>query len=171
MRAALDSFYDTLMALAAIAMVGCFVLVVLGIADRQLALGLRGLDAYAGYCIAAALFLALPGTLQRGEHIRVTLLLQKVPGRLQALLEGTCLVAGVALTLYLAWFACRLVWTSHMTHDISQSSDATALWIPQSAMALGCVGLAVAFLDAAAARWARHTFYRLGATGEAAHVE
>lgn len=173
MRQALDAFYDTLMALAAIALVACFVLVVLGIADRQFAFGLRGLDAYAGYCIAAALFLALPGTLQRGEHIRVTLVLQKVPARLQGLLEAWCLLAGVSLTLYLAWYACKLVWTSHLTHDVSPASDASPLWIPQVAMALGCVGLAVAFLDAAAARWARHAFFRAdaGAGAEAARVE
>lgn len=171
MRQALDSFYDTLMALAAVAMVACFVLVVLGIADRQLAIGLRGLDAYAGYCIAAALFLALPGTLQRGEHIRVTLLLQKVPPRLQGLLEAWCVLAGVSLTLYLAWYACKLVWTSYVTHDVSPSSDATAMWIPQVAMALGCVGLAVALLDAAAARWARHAFFRTDTTAEAARME
>jgi TRAP-type C4-dicarboxylate transport system permease small subunit len=171
MRQALDSFYDTLMALAAIAMVACFVVVMLGIADRQLALGLRGLDAYAGYCIAAALFLALPGTLQRGEHIRVTLLLQRVPKRLQGALEAWCLAAGMALTLYLAWYACRLVWMSHTTHDISQSSDATPLWIPQVAMALGCVGLAVAFLDAAVSRLTSAAFYQQDPSGEAAHVE
>ena len=79
MRRALDLFYGGLMALSAVAMAACFVCVMLGIADRQFAFGLRGLDAYAGYAIAAALFLALPGTLQKGEHIRVTLLLQRVP--------------------------------------------------------------------------------------------
>lgn len=170
MRQAFDSFYNTLMALAAVAMVGCFAVVMLGIADRQFGLGLRGLDAYAGYLIAAALFLALPGTLQRGEHIRVTLLLQHVPKRVQTALEVWCLAAGVALSLYLAWFACRLVWVSQTTHDVSPSSDATALWIPQIAMALGCVGLAVAFLDAAVSRLASTTFY-LDAGSEAAHVE
>jgi TRAP-type C4-dicarboxylate transport system permease small subunit len=69
------------MVLAAVAMAFTFVVVMLGILDRQFALGLRGLDAYAGYGIASALFLAMPGTLQRGEHIRVTLLLQRLsPG-------------------------------------------------------------------------------------------
>lgn len=170
MRQTLDHFYNALMALAAVAMVACFVVVVLGIADRQFAFGLRGLDAYAGYAIAAALFLAMPGTLQRGEHIRVTLLLQRAPKPLRGLLEAWCLAAGVALTLYLAWYACRLVWMSHTTHDISQSSDATALWIPQLGMALGCIGLAVAFLDAAVSQLMGKTFFQ-DASSEAAHIE
>jgi flagellar biosynthesis protein FliQ len=32
-------------------------------------------------------------------------------------------------------------------HDISTSNDATPLWIPQIAMALGTIILAVAFID------------------------
>jgi TRAP-type C4-dicarboxylate transport system permease small subunit len=163
MRRVLDAFYATLMAGAALAMVACFVCVMLGIADRQFALGLRGLDAYAGYCIAAALFLALPGTLQRGEHIRVTLLLQHAPARLRSLLEGWCLVAGIVLASALAFYACRMVWVSWTTHDVSQGSDATPLWLPQLGMALGCVGLAVAMLDAAVSRLAGRVFFTPGA--------
>ena len=170
MRRSLDSFYSLLMAGAGLALLTAFISVMLGIIDRQLALGLRGLDAYAGYAIASALFLALPGTLQRGEHIRVTLVLAKAPPALRAALEWWCLTAGIALTTALAWFACRMVWVSQTTHDISQGSDATPLWLPQIGMALGCVGLAVAFIDAAVSRWQSREFF--AATSDAAaHVE
>jgi TRAP-type C4-dicarboxylate transport system permease small subunit len=152
MRRLLDGFYELLMALAALAMVAAFVSVMLGIVDRQFAWGLRGLDAYAGYGIAAALFLALPGTLQRGEHIRVTLLLQRLPATARGVAEWWSLIAGLLLTTALAAYACRLVWVSFTTHDVSQGSDATPLWLPQLGMALGCVGLALAMADAA---WAR----------------
>jgi TRAP-type C4-dicarboxylate transport system permease small subunit len=162
MRQALDTFYAALMALAALALVACFACVMLGIADRQLALGLRGLDAYAGYAIAAALFLALPGTLQRGEHIRVTLLLQRLPARWQGLLEAWCLLAGTALAGGLAWYAVKMAWVSRVTNDVSQGSDATPLWLPQLAMALGCIGLFVAMLDASASRLRGREFFRNG---------
>jgi TRAP-type C4-dicarboxylate transport system permease small subunit len=165
MRRALDAFYSLLMLLSALSMVLCFASVMLGIADRQFALGLRGLDAYAGYAIAAALFLALPGTLQRGEHIRVTLVLQRLPQRGRAVLEWTSLVAGALLCTGLAWYALRLVWLSFTTHDISQGSDATPLWLPQSAMALGCVGLALAMWDAAVSRAAGVRFEQTAAAG------
>ncbi len=170
MRRALDRFYSALMALAAVALVAAFVCVMLGIVDRQLALGLRGLDAYAGYAVASALFLALPGTLQRGEHIRVTLLLQRLPPRGRAWLEWWSLGAGVLLSALLAGYAWRLVWVSHATHDISQGSDATPLWLPQIGMALGCAGLAVALSDAALSRLAGRAFFAQG-SGEAARVE
>jgi TRAP-type C4-dicarboxylate transport system permease small subunit len=170
MRRALDRFYDALMTLAALALLTAFVSVMLGIVDRQLGLGLRGLDAYAGYAIAAALFLALPGTLQRGEHIRVTLVLQRVPAAWRGALEWWSLLAGLALSAMVAGYACRMVWVSRVTNDISQGSDATPLWLPQVGMALGCVGLAVALADAAWSRASGAGFERKGGD-EAAHVE
>ena len=170
MRPLLDRFYGLLMAAAAVAMVLAFCAVLLGIVDRELSLGLRGLDAYAGYAIAAALFLALPGTLQRGEHIRVTLVLQRLPRRARAALEWACLLAGALLCTALAWYACRLVWVSRLTNDVSPASDATPLWLPQLAMAAGCVGLAVALVDACHRRLRGAEFYR-GGGDAAAHVE
>jgi TRAP-type C4-dicarboxylate transport system permease small subunit len=171
MRQGLDRFYRALMALAGLALVVAFGCVMAGIADRQFGLGLRGLDAYAGYAIAAALFLALPGTLQRGEHIRVTLLLQRLPPGGRRALEMACLLAGVLLTVGLAYYAARLVWVSYATHDVSQGSDATPLWLPQIAMALGCTGLAVAMLDAAVSRLLGRPFETQAAASESNNIE
>lgn len=170
MRRVFDGFYAALMALAALALLLCFASVMLGIVDRQVGWGLRGLDAYAGYAIAAALFLALPGTLQKGEHIRVTLVLQRLPAAWRSAFEWWSLGLGLLLSGLLAGYACRLVWVSHATRDISQGSDATPLWLPQIAMALGCVGLFVALADAALARATGRVFEHAG-TGEAARVE
>ena len=170
MRRLTALFYRALMALAALAMVVAFVMVMLGIADRQFAWGLRGLDAYAGYAIAAALFLALPDTLRRDEHIRVTLLLQRLPARWRVGLEWWCLAAGLALTAFLAWYATRLVWVSHATGDVSQGSDATPLWLPQIALALGCLGLLLGFAEAMLVRAWGGIFFNKGGD-EAAHAE
>ena len=58
-------------------MVGTLLMVVLGMLDRYVSLNFRGTDMYAGYCMAAAGFLALAHTLKKNEHIRVTLLLKR----------------------------------------------------------------------------------------------
>ncbi len=163
------NFYRLLMALACLAMLASFGAVMLGVVAREVGWEIAGLDAYAGYAIAAALFLALPGTLRHGDHIRVTLLLERVPQRVRAALEWWCLAAAVGLSLYMAWYAVRMVWVSRMTHDISTAADASPLWIPQLAMALGCVGFAVSFLHAVVARWRGGNLIESG--GEAAHVE
>jgi TRAP-type C4-dicarboxylate transport system permease small subunit len=148
-----QNFYRLLLALSCVAMLAAFATVSLGIVARLARWDIPGLDAYAGYAIAAALFLALPATLQHGEHIRVTLLLERMPTAVRGGLEWWCLAAGAALSGYLAWFAVRLAWVSHATHDVSPGADVTPLWIPQLSMALGCAGLAVAFLHALLARW------------------
>ncbi len=162
------NFYRLLLVLSCIAMVAAFVTVGLGIVARLVGWNLPGLDAYAGYAIAAALFLALPATLLQGEHIRVTLLLERLPQKARAVMEWWCLGAAAALAVYLAWFSLRLVWVSYTTHDISTSADATPLWIPQIAMALGCLGFAVGFVHALAARWRGG---ELIAVASAAHTE
>lgn len=163
-------FYRLLAVLSGVSMVVAFAAVGLGVAAREIGVDVPGLDAYAGYSIAAALFLALPETLRRGEHIRVTLLLQRLGERPRRWLEAGGLAAGLGLALYLAWFACRLVWLSHETHDVSPAADATPLWIPQLSMALGCIGFAVAFADALLARWQGRAFFAAAAE-QAAHVE
>ena len=47
----------------------------------------------------------------------------------------------------LAIFSVRLVWTSRAFNDVSQGNDATPLWIPQLAMAVGAIVLLVAMVD------------------------
>lgn len=147
MRRALDALYDGAAALAALCMVGLLAMVLLSILGRQLHFHLPGTDAYAGYLMAAAGFLALAHTLKRGEHIRVTLLLSSLQGPARRALEVWALAAASALAVLTAWYSCRLSWQSHSFHDISTSNDATPLWIPQLAMAAGTVILAVAFVD------------------------
>lgn len=163
------NFYRGMLALSCAAMLAAFAMVSLGIVARLVNWDLPGLDAYAGYAIAAALFLALPSTLLRGEHIRVTLVMERAPARVRAALEWWCLVAAAGLSMYLAWFAARLVWVSYATNDVSTASDASPLWIPQLAMALGCIGFAIAFVHAVIARWRGRDITR--ASGESAHSE
>jgi TRAP-type C4-dicarboxylate transport system permease small subunit len=165
----LSHFYRFLTFLAALSMIAAFVTVMLGVLGRQFDFNIRGLDAYAGYSIAAALFLALPDTLRQGDHIRVTLLLQKVPERLRNVLEYWSLLAGLGLALYMVWYACRLAWMSYSFNDVSQSADATPLWIPQITMVLGCIGFAVALADALVARIQNRDFFSTEA--ETAHIE
>ena len=162
------NFYRLLLALSCIAMLAAFATVALGILSRLVNWDLPGLDAYAGYAIAASLFLALPATLLQGEHIRVTLLLERVSSRVRTALEWWALAGGAALAMYLAWFSARMVWVSYATHDVSPAGDASPLWIPQLAMALGCAGFALAFVHSA---MARRRGNELIAGGAAAHTE
>jgi len=146
-RRFLDALYDGAAALAAVFMVLLLVMVLLSILGRQLHFHLPGTDAYAGYMMAAAGFLALAHTLKRGEHIRVTLLLSALRGKARRGLEIWALAAASALAALSAFYSCRLAWQSHQFRDISTGNDATPLWIPQLGMAVGTVILLIAFID------------------------
>ncbi len=128
-------------------MVGLLVMVLLSILGRELHFHVPGTDAYAGYLMAAAGFLALAHTLKRGDHIRVTLLLQYLGARAHKALQVWSLAAAVALAALFAWFSARLAWQSYKFHDVSTGNDATPLWIPQIGMAVGTLILLVAFVD------------------------
>ena len=147
MRRFLNFLYDAAAWLAALAMIGVLVMVLTSIIGRLLHFHLPGTDAYAGYSMAAAGFLALAHTLRKNEHIRVTLLIGRLTGGARRGLELWALTAAVLLAGLFAWFSLRLVWQSHQFNDMSTGNDATPLWIPQIAMAVGTVILAIAFLD------------------------
>ncbi len=144
---ALDHLYDGTAALGAVAMVLLLVMVMLSVASRQIGFNIGGIDAYAGYMMAAAGFLAMAHTLKRGEHIRVTLILAHLKGKAKHGLEVWALFAATLLAALSAVYSCKLAWQSHVFNDISTSNDATPLWLPQLSMALGAVVLAIAFVD------------------------
>lgn len=147
MRRTLDGLYDGAAWLAALCMVGLLVMVMLSILGRQFHFHVPGTDAYAGYMMAAAGFLALAHTLKRGEHIRVTLLLSSLDGRMRRYFEIWSLAAAILLSGLATFYACRLAWQSRLFNDISTGNDATPLWIPQLSMAIGSLILMIAFID------------------------
>lgn len=147
MRRLLDGLYTGAAALAALFMVGLLIMVVVSIVSRQLHFHLPGTDAYAGYLMAGSGFLALAHTLKKGEHIRVTLLINALKGGARRGMEIWALAAATLLSLLFAFYSVRLVWQSRVFHDISTANDATPLWIPQLGMAVGTVILAIAFID------------------------
>jgi TRAP-type C4-dicarboxylate transport system permease small subunit len=153
MRSALDRLYYAAGVLAALFLVGTLTMVIAGIAGRLLDFNVPGTDAYAGYCMAAAGFLALAHTLKRGEHIRVTLILDHLGPGAQRVLELWALGVATFLAALFAYYSVRLSWQSWDFHDISTGNDATPLWIPQLAMALGTTVLCIAFADELVLEW------------------
>jgi TRAP-type C4-dicarboxylate transport system permease small subunit len=169
MRRRLDGLYDAAGVLAALFLAGTLAMVLTGIAGRFLGFHVPGTDSYAGYCMAASGFLALAHTLKRGEHIRVTLILEHIGPRANRVLGLLSLVAALLLSGLFAYYSARLAFQSWQFNDISTGNDATPLWIPQLAMAAGTLVLMVAFVDELALEW---TGRRLHArSGDALHHE
>jgi TRAP-type C4-dicarboxylate transport system permease small subunit len=169
MRRILNAIYGTAAWLAALSMIGVLVWVLLSIISRQLGFNIPGTDAYAGYSMAGAGFLALAHTLKRNEHIRVTLLLGRLRGKAERALQLWALSVAVLLASLFAYYSVRLAWQSHVINDISTGNDATPLWIPQIAMAVGTVVLLIAFIDEWVLQWRGER--REAAPEEALHNE
>lgn len=147
MRKLLNGMYSAAEFLAAVCMVGVLLAVLTSILSRQLEFHVSGLDAYAGYFMASAGFLALASTLRHGEHIRVTLILNALAPAGKRRLDIAALAVGIAIAVSLAVFSTKLVLDSYTFNDISTSNDATPLWIPQLGMSMGTILLLIAFID------------------------
>lgn len=147
MRSALDTLYRTAGVIAGMFLVVTLAVILLGIASRLLGLYVRGTDDYAGYSMAATGFLALGYTFKHGEHIRVSLVLERLTGRRRRASEILALAVSAVAAAVFAWYSVRLPLDSHAFNDVSQGVDATPLWIPQLGMAAGAVVLLVAVLD------------------------
>ncbi|MDR2326802.1 MAG: TRAP transporter small permease subunit [Acidovorax sp.] len=147
MRKFLDGLYAASAWLAGLSMVGVLLMVLLTIASRLFGFSAPGTDAYAGYAMAGAGFMALASTLKKGEHIRVTLLLGALQGQARKAMEVAALLIATVLSGFLAFYATHLVWQSWDIGDISVGIDATPMWIPQVFMALGTVVFFIAFCD------------------------
>lgn len=147
MRALLDKLYDAAAYVAAFFLIGTLAMVLVGIVGRLVNWYVAGTDAYAGYCMAASGFLALAHTLKRGEHIRVSLVLEHVGPQARHRLELWSLAVATILAAAFAFYSVRLAFQSWQFDDISTANDATPLWIPQIAMAVGTLILFIAFVD------------------------
>ena len=145
---AFDRLFEVAAWVAGVFLIGTLAMVLVSIVGRLLpVLALPGADAYAGYSMAAAAFLALPATLRRGEHIRVTLVLGMLKGRALKVAEVIALGIATVLSGFLAFYSAHLTWQSWEIDDISVGIDATPMWIPQVFMALGTLVFFIAFCD------------------------
>ncbi|OZI63337.1 TRAP transporter small permease [Bordetella genomosp. 11] len=147
MRRFLDGLYGLGAVLGALCTVGVLLAVLAGIVAREMGWNIPGTDAYAGYFMAAAGFLALASTFKHGEHIRVTLLLNSLAPAPSRRLDIFALAAGAVLAAAFAWYSVKLAHDSWDFNDVSTSNDATPLWIPQISMAVGAVLFFIALVD------------------------
>ena len=101
---------------------------------------------YAGYCMAASSCLALAYALNKGAHIRVSLVLGRL-GTWRRYGEIWCYSVAALMALVFARYAIKTNIWSDKLHEISQGLDKTPIWIPQLSMSIGAVLLAIALVD------------------------
>lgn len=146
LRRTLDGLYLAGGVAGGVCMVLILVVIVAQMVARWSGLVFPGGPTYAGYAMAGSSFLALAYALNRGAHVRVSLLLAAA-GRHRRFVEIWCYGIGAALALFFARYAVRANIWSWKLHDVSQGQDATPLWIPQIVMSIGACLLALTMVD------------------------
>lgn len=147
LRRGLDGLYYGCGLLAAGCLIAILLIIVAQMVARWTGATFPGATSYAGYAMAAASFFAFAHALNRGAHIRVSILINALEGRARWLLDLWCFTIGTALAWYLARYTVKAVYWSWKLGDVSQGQDATPLWIPQLPMAIGAIVFAVALTD------------------------
>ena len=144
-------FYDGLYLISGMAAAGFLIailtLIVVQMIARWTGEIFPGAPEYAGYSMAAASFLAFANALNNGSHIRVSILINAVPDRIRWFLNIWCFGIGAVVGWYVSYYSWQFTYWSWKFSDISQGQDATMLWIPQSAMVIGAIILAIALTD------------------------
>ncbi len=146
-RKTLDFLYLLSGIMAALCLIAILMLIVVQMIARWTGEVFPGAPDYAGYAMAAASFLAFANALNRGAHIRVSILLNAVAPLPKRLLEIWCFTLAAAIAWYFTYYAYWFVFWSWKFNEISQGQDATLMWIPQSVMVLGGGLLALALTD------------------------
>ncbi|TCS65903.1 TRAP-type C4-dicarboxylate transport system permease small subunit [Primorskyibacter sedentarius] len=102
---------------------------------------------FTGFFLAASTFLSLAYALRAGGHIRVTLLLGRLPKKAQRGFEIFVVTVALAMSAYASWYLILLVYESFEYGDRSSGMVSVPLWLPQLPVALGLIILAIALLD------------------------
>ncbi len=172
----MNGVYLTSGLISALFMVTILMLIVAQMVARWTGLALPGTTEFAGYAMAATSFFALSYALTKGAHIRVSILLN-ANDFTRKWLDIFAVFSAAIIATYFARYAVKANVFSEMLNDRTQGQDQipewvvslfrldleaamqggvtlvyTPVWIPQLAMSIGTILLAIALWD---------TLYRL----------
>ena len=118
----LDGVYTASGVLAAFCMIGILLIIIVGMIFRWVGWQFQGSTDYAGYAMAATSFFALAHALNRGAHIRVSILLNINTFTRKWINVFAIFVAAITAT-YFARYAIKTNYMSEMINDRTQGID------------------------------------------------
>ncbi|PAU77218.1 TRAP transporter small permease [Halomonas salipaludis] len=115
---------------------------------RRLGLSITGVSEIAAYLLVGATFLGLAYTFVHHAHIRVTLLISRLPSTIRVWFEVFGLIVALAISLLLGYGLIELARESLEFNDVSSGFLSIPLWIPQTVLATSVGLLALALAEA-----------------------
>jgi TRAP-type C4-dicarboxylate transport system permease small subunit len=97
-------------------------------------------DEYSAYGLAAIIFLGAGYCLKERGHIRITLVLGFLPGKLSRVITFIATGITTAFMGYLWWYLLKMVQATVRYNSTSGTLTNTPLWIPQTVMLIGAAG-------------------------------
>lgn len=151
MRRVLDALYAAGAGLAALSLLAIFVVMMLQVVMREMAMQLPAADDISAYLCVATTFFALAATFRRGELIRVGMGIERLRPAARRVAEALVLLLAALLMAYVTRWTFEDMLFSWEIEEVAQGTVAIPLWIPKLAMPLGAGLLLVAILDELAA--------------------
>jgi len=91
----------------------------------------------AGYFMGTCFLLTCGSAMKAGSHVRVTALLEALPGRFARLVELLSCVVGLAICVFLTSALIEMAWLSGLRGSTAATSFRVPLVYPQAALATG----------------------------------
>jgi TRAP-type C4-dicarboxylate transport system permease small subunit len=146
-RRGLDLLYDAAAVLAALSLLGIFLLMMAQMGARELGVQVPGTDDLAAYLCVATTFFALAATFKRGELIRVGMGIEKLGPGARRVAEVLALGLAAAVVATIVWWTANDTLFSWEIEEVAQGTVPFLVWIPKLAMPIGAGLLLVAILD------------------------
>merc|ERR1711964_173933 len=118
------------------------------VGQERLGVSITGVSEMASYLLVGATFLGLAYTFVHHAHIRVTLLISRLPSAVRVWFEVFGLIIALVISVLLAYGLVGLARESLEYNDVSSGFLSIPLWIPQVVLSVGVGLLALALLEA-----------------------
>lgn len=147
MHKCLDGLYDGALALAAVFLVGIFVVMITEAVLRFFGSYITGASELVGWFCAAAGFLALPATFKRGDMVRVGVVVDALPSSFRKPMLVACLLLGLVFIGYMNYAVGNYVLSDWRSEELTQGMIEIQAWIPQVSFVFGAALLWIAMFD------------------------
>ncbi|WP_417330209.1 TRAP transporter small permease [Halomonas cupida] len=116
--------------------------------SSRLGIEVTGVSELASFLLVGATFLGMAYTFTHHAHIRMSLVIQRLPAAIRAFTELFCLLVATALNLLLCVSLWALMRESIEFNDVSSGLLAIPIWIPQLVLLIGMALMNLALLEA-----------------------
>ncbi|MGN0934714.1 TRAP transporter small permease [Falsigemmobacter intermedius] len=91
----------------------------------------------AGYLMGGCFLLGCASAMKGGSHVRVTALIEALPGSMLRVMELASCLVGLVICAFLTWALAEMAWLSGLRGSTAATSFRVPLVWPQSVLALG----------------------------------